>query len=214
MSQNRLIVIEGPIGVGKTSLAHLLAHELKADLILEKVEENPFLPHFYQDPEKWAFQTQLFFLLSRYRQLEELLQQSLFSDTTLTDYFFPKDRIFAYMNLREEELVLYEQIYQLLNPTVPKPDLVVFLQAHTDALLDRIIERGRPYEKEIRPEYLRNLNEAYNKFFFHYDESPLLVVQTSDIDFVHDQADLADLLGQIKQMKKGREYYHPTGHSS
>jgi deoxyadenosine/deoxycytidine kinase len=210
MSQNRLIVIEGPIGVGKTSLAHLLAHELKADLVLEKVEENPFLPHFYGDPNKWAFQTQLFFLLSRYRQLEELVQQSLFSETTLTDYFFPKDRIFAYMNLREEELVLYEQIYQLLNPTVPKPDLVVFLQAHTDALMDRIIERGRPYEKEIRPEYLRNLNEAYNRFFFHYDESPLLVVQTSDIDFVHNQADLADLLGQIKQMKKGREYYHPT----
>ncbi len=210
MSQNRLIVIEGPIGVGKTSLAHLLAHELKADLILEKVEENPFLPHFYQDPEKWAFQTQLFFLLSRFRQLEDLVQQSLFSETTLTDYFFPKDRIFAYMNLREEELVLYEQVYQLLNPTVPKPDLVVFLQAHTDALLDRIVGRGRPYEKEIRPEYLRNLNEAYNRFFFHYDESPLLVVQTSDIDFVHNQADLADLLIQIKQVKKGREYYHPT----
>jgi len=213
MSQNRLIVIEGPIGVGKTSLAHLLAHELKADLVLEKVEENPFLPHFYHDPGKWAFQTQLFFLLSRFRQLEELVQQSLFSETTLTDYFFPKDRIFAYMNLREEELVLYEQVYQLLNPTVPKPDLVVFLQAHTDALLDRITGRGRPYEKEIRPEYLRNLNEAYNRFFFHYDESPLLVVQTSDIDFVHNQADLADLIDQIKQMKKGREYYHPTGKS-
>ena len=209
-SQNRLIVIEGPIGVGKTSLARLLAQDLKADLVLEKVEENPFLSHFYQDPDKWAFQVQLFFLLSRSRQLEELVQQSLFSETTLADYFFPKDRIFAYMNLREEELVLYEQIYRLLDPKIPKPDLVVFLQAHSDALLDRIQQRGRTYEKEISSDYLRNLNEAYNRFFFHYDESPLLVVQTSDIDFVHDPSHLADLATQIKQMKKGKEYYHPT----
>jgi deoxyadenosine/deoxycytidine kinase len=210
MGSNRLIVIEGAIGVGKTTLAQLLAQALKADLLLEKAEENPFLPQFYQDPEKWAFQTQLFFLLSRARQLEELVQQSLYADTTITDYFFPKDRIFAYMNLREEELVLYEQIYKILNPHIPKPDLVIFLQAHTEALLDRIQQRGRSYEKEIRPEYLRNLNDAYNRFFFHYDESPLLVVETSDIDFVQNQADLTDLVTQVKQMRRGKEYYHPT----
>ena len=210
MASNKLIVIEGAIGVGKTTLAQLLAQEMKADLLLEKVEENPFLPQFYQDPGKWAFQTQLFFLLSRARQLEELVQQSLYADTTITDYFFPKDRIFAYMNLREEELVLYEQIYKILNPNIPKPDLVIFLQAHTEALLDRIQQRGRVYEKEIRPEYLRNLNDAYNRFFFHYDESPLLVVETSDIDFVRNRADLTDLVTQVKQMRRGKEYYHPT----
>ncbi len=210
MGSNRLIVIEGPIGVGKTTLAQLLAQELKADLLLEKVEENAFLPKFYQDPGKWAFQTQLFFLLSRARQLEELVQQSLYADTTITDYFFPKDRIFAYMNLREEELVLYEQIYKILDPHIPKPDLVIFLQAHTEALLDRIQQRGRPYEKEVRTEYLRNLNDAYNRFFFHYDESPLLVVETSDIDFVRNRADLTDLVTQVKQMRRGKEYYHPT----
>ncbi|TAK07398.1 MAG: deoxynucleoside kinase [Candidatus Manganitrophaceae bacterium] len=210
MGSNRLIVIEGAIGVGKTTLAQLLAQELKADLLLEKVEENPFLPKFYEDPGKWAFQTQLFFLLSRARQLEELVQQSLYADTTITDYFFPKDRIFAYMNLREEELVLYEQIYKILNPNIPKPDLVIFLQAHTEALLDRIQQRGRVYEKEIRPDYLRSLNDAYNRFFFHYDESPLLVVETSDIDFVRNRADLADLVTQVKQMRRGKEYYHPT----
>jgi len=210
MGSNRLIVIEGAIGVGKTTLAQILAQELKADLLLEKVEENPFLPKFYEDPGKWAFQTQLFFLLSRARQLEELVQQSLYADTTITDYFFPKDRIFAYMNLREEELVLYEQIYKILNPNIPKPDLVIFLQAHTEALLDRIQQRGRVYEKEIRPDYLRSLNDAYNRFFFHYDESPLLVVETSDIDFVRNRADLADLVTQVKQMRRGKEYYHPT----
>ncbi|MFY9268516.1 MAG: deoxynucleoside kinase [Candidatus Manganitrophaceae bacterium] len=209
MSPNRLIVIEGPIGVGKTTLAQLLAQEMGADLVLEKVEENPFLPLFYQNPEKWAFQTQISFLFSRARQMETLLQQSLYTDMTITDYFFPRDRIFAYMNLKEEELVLYEQIYKLLNPNVPKPDLVVFLQADTDTLFDRIRQRGRPYEKEIRPLYLRNLNEAYNRFFFLYDESPLLIVQASDITLLQRPDDLAHLVAQIKQLKRGKEYYHP-----
>ncbi len=209
LNENRLIVIEGPIGVGKTSLAKLLSRELNAELLLEDVEENPFLHKFYRDTQKWAFQTQLFFLLSRSRQLETLIQQSLFSAVTLTDYFLPKDRIFAYLNLTEEELVLYEQIYKLLNMTLPKPDLVVFLQANTDALLKRINHRGRDYEKALHPEYLVGLNEAYNHFFFYYEESPLLVIQTDDIDFVNHPEDLADLVKRIKEMKKGKVYYHP-----
>jgi len=209
LSDNRLIVIEGPIGVGKTSLAKLLSGDLNAELLMEDVEENPFLHKFYRDTQKWAFQTQLFFLLSRSRQLETLTQQSLFSQVTLTDYFLPKDRIFAYMNLTEEELVLYEQIYKLLNMTAPKPDLVVFLQANTEALLRRINHRGRDYEKALHPEYLSGLNEAYNHFFFYYEESPLLVIQTDDIDFVKYPDDLADLVKRIKEMKKGKVYYHP-----
>lgn len=209
-SGNRLIVVEGPIGVGKTSFSKLLAQAFSAELVLEKIDENPFLPQFYQDTEKWAFQAQLFFLLARFRQLQDLAQQSLFSKTTVTDYFFQKDRIFAYLNLSEEELVLYEQIYKLLNPRVPQPDLVVFLCADTDRLLDRIRQRGRDYEKGIPPAYLASLNEAYNRFFFQYEESPLLVVQTGDIDFVRDPADLADLITQVNQMKRGKAYYHPV----
>lgn len=205
----RYIVIEGPIGVGKTSLAHLLAKELNARLFLEKVEDNPFLARFYQDRHQFAFQTQIFFLLSRYRQLGFLQQQDLFSSVMLSDYFLPKDRIFAALNLNPEELSLYDQIYALLNPRIPMPDLVIYLQAETNALMQRIKLRGRDYENGMEWDYLASLNQAYNDFFFYYKDTPLLVIQTTEIDFVKSRADLEDLLDKITQMKKGTQYYVP-----
>ncbi len=205
----KYLVIEGPIGVGKTSLAKLLAREMDARIVLERAEDNPFLKEFYKDPKRFAFQTQIFFLLSRYRQLQELSQMDLFERTTVTDYFFPKDRIFASINLDESEMALYQQLYFLLNPTIPTPDLVVYLQAGPEILMDRVRHRGLEYEKPLTPDYLDALNQAYNDFFFQYTDSPLLVVQTSEIDFVSRRADLDDLLHQIKQMKKGTQYYVP-----
>jgi len=209
MEDPRYIVIEGPIGVGKTSLAKFLSEELKARLIFEKTEDNPFLKEFYLHPKQWAFQTQVFFLLSRYRQLEALSQMDIFSKGMISDYFFPKDRIFAMITLDSGELALYQQIYNLLNPHVPIPDLVIYLQASTPTLMQRIRQRGREYEMEISEDYLERLNQAYNQFFFHYTTSPLLVVQTGEIDFVKRRADLEDLIRQIRQMKKGTQYYVP-----
>jgi deoxyadenosine/deoxycytidine kinase len=205
----KIITIEGAIGVGKTTLARQMAERLQAEIHLEEVEENPFLPQFYSDPPRWAFQTQLFFLLSRYRQLQPLAQQSLFAETTVTDYLFAKDRIFASVNLTEEEWGLYRQVYDLLDPKIFKPDLVIFLQADVGVLVERITRRGREYEKPIRRDYLRELIEAYNRFFFHYDASPILVVQTDEIDFAHNPDDFDDLMQQVGQMKQGRIHYHP-----
>lgn len=205
----KYIVIEGPIGVGKTSLAQLLAKELNARLSLEKVEDNPFLARFYQDRRQFSFQTQIFFLLSRYRQLESLTQQDLFSAVTLSDYFMPKDRIFATLNLEPDELTLYDQIYSLLNPRIPKPDLVIYLQAETHVLMRRIKQRGREYENGMEWDYLAALNQAYNDFFFYYNDTPLLVIQTSEIDFVKSRADLEDLLEKMTHMGKGTQYYIP-----
>jgi deoxyguanosine kinase len=205
----KYLVIEGPIGVGKTSLAKLLAREMDARIVLERAEDNPFLKEFYKDPKRFAFQTQIFFLLSRYRQLQELSQMDLFERTTVTDYFFPKDRIFASINLDSSEMALYQQLYFLLNPTIPTPDLVVYLQAGPEILMDRVRHRGLEYEKPLTPDYLDALNQAYNDFFFQYTDSPLLVVQTSEIDFVNRRADLDDLIHQIKTMKKGTQYYVP-----
>jgi deoxyadenosine/deoxycytidine kinase len=205
----RYIVTEGPIGVGKTSLTTLLAEELEARLILEQAEENPFLTSFYQDPTRYRFQTQMFFLLSRFSQQQEMAQPDLFSRITISDYLFDKDRIFAYLNLDEHELALYEQFYKVLEPKIVKPDLVIFLQADTDMLLKRIKQRGRPFEKEINQDYIAAVNEAYSHFFFRYNESPLLVINTSDIDYVHRREDLDDLLKQILNMKQGTQYYVP-----
>jgi deoxyadenosine/deoxycytidine kinase len=205
----RYIVIEGPIGVGKTSLTKLLAKEFNARSILEKPEENPFLPSFYQDRKKYAFQTQIFFLLNRFQQQKEIAQLDLFNQVTLCDYLFAKDRIFASLNLDDHELALYEQIFRLLTGQIPSPDLVIFLQAKPEVLLHRIKSRNHPYEKEIDLEYLKILTEAYNYYFFHYDDTPLLVVNTSEIDFVNREEDFSQLVREIHQMKKGTWYFIP-----
>ena len=205
----RYIVVEGPIGVGKTSLAKLLAKEFNARCILENVGDNPFLPHFYEDRKKYAFQAQIFFLLNRFQQQREIAQLDLFNQITFCDYLFDKDRVFASVNLDDHELALYEQVFHLLNVQISSPDLVIFLEAKPEVLLHRIKSRNVPYEREIDIEYLKTLTEAYNYYFFHYDQSPLLVVDTSEIDFVSRRQDLDQLLREIKQMKKGTWYFIP-----
>jgi deoxyguanosine kinase len=205
----RYIVTEGPLGVGKTSLTNLLAEELGARLVLERAEDNPFLTDFYKDSARFRFQTQMFFLLNRYRQQEEMAQPDLFTRITISDYLFAKDRIFAYLNLNDHEISLYEQIYKMLEPKIVRPDLVIFLQADTDTLLRRIKLRNRSFEKDINHDYIAAVNEAYNQYFFHYSETPLLVINTSDIDFVHRRQDLDDLLKQVLGMKQGTQYYVP-----
>lgn len=203
------VVIEGPLGVGKTSLAMLLAEKLNAQVFLEDVEENPFLIKFYQNPEKYAFQTQIFFMLRRYRQAVEVGQMDLFQRAAVSDYLFDKDRIFARTNLGDDEFWLYEQLFQILKKRLSPPDLVIFLQATTEVLMKRIRKRNRKFEKTINFKYLDKINQAFNAFFFHYSESPLLVVNASNIDFVHVPEDFEDLVEHIKQMKAGTQYYIP-----
>ena len=209
MEKSRYIAIEGPIGVGKSSLADLLAKELGGKTLLEAVDDNPFLPRFYGDIKKYAFQTQLFFLLSRYQQQKETFQQDLFNASIVSDYLFAKDRIFAYLNLDENELCLYEQVYRLLDTRIPKPDLVIYLQASTSVLLERISIRNIDYEKSVKEEYLAKLVDAYNRYFFYYSDTPLLVVNTSEIDFVNNPDDLSNLVKEIKSMKGGAQHYIP-----
>ncbi len=209
MNRPRFLVVEGPIGVGKTSLVQLLAPRLGAATLLETPEENPFLAPFYRDMRVHAFQAQMFFLLHRYRQQGELAQFDLFRQTLLCDYLFAKDKIFAYLTLDENELVLYEKIHDLLQVRVPKPDLVIYLQAATEVLLQRIALRGKLYERDMDRQYLEDLNSAYNHFFFHYSASPLLVVNTNDLDFVNRKQDLEDLIKQINEVRGGTHYYVP-----
>ncbi|MEI6845899.1 MAG: deoxynucleoside kinase [Candidatus Firestonebacteria bacterium] len=206
---NKYIVVEGPIGVGKTSLVDLISREFRFKTVLEVVEENPFLPKFYKEMKNYAFQTQLFFLLNRYKQQQALFQNELFSSGIMADYLFEKDRIFAYVNLDESELVLYEKLYAILKPQVPKPDLVIYLQANTETLIKRIKLRGRAYEKTISHEYLERLNKAYSEYFFRYKETPLLIINTNEIDFVHKMGDFNDLIKTIREMKAGTKYYLP-----
>ncbi len=206
---NTYIVVEGPLGVGKTSLATLLADRLNGVAVLEKTEDNPFLPDFYKDPQKFRFQTQLFFLLRRYQHCSEIIQMNLFRNVVISDYLFQKDRLFAGVNLDENEFWLYDQIFHLLEQRVVNPDLVIFLQARTEVLMDRIKKRGRKYEKGLSWEYLDTINQAFNEFFFHYSASPLLVVDASDIDFVHIPEDLDDLVREINSMGTGTQYYIP-----
>jgi deoxyadenosine/deoxycytidine kinase len=206
----RSIAVEGVIGVGKTSLARLLARSLDARLNLEVVEENPFLARFYDDPRRYAFPTQIFFLLSRYRQQQEFFQQDLFQLRIVSDYLFAKDRIFANINLSDDELRLYDRLVVELEARVPTPDLVVFLQASVDVLMARIARRGRDYERDMPRSYIESLSEAYKHFFFHYSESPLLVVNTNDIDFVHSRAHFEDLRRAIESPFQGVQYYTPA----
>jgi deoxyguanosine kinase len=188
----RYIAIEGPIGAGKTTLAQILAERSGARLVLEPVEENPFLPQFYDDARKYAFQAQLFFLLSRFQQQQALHQQELFTNSTIADYLFAKDGA--------------------LGPRVVRPDLVIYLRARTEVLLQRIKRRGRAYERQIDPRYVESLATAYNDFFFHYDETPLLVVNTSDIDLVGSDEDVEALATVIRRHRKGTQHYLPGGH--
>jgi deoxyguanosine kinase len=206
----RYIVIEGPIGVGKTTLAQLLGDRLGGRVVLEPVEENPFLAGFYADRRKHAFQTQLFYLLSRFQQQQALTQGDLFGQSTIADYLFAKDRIFAALTLSQDELALYERVFELVGSRVVKPDLVVYLQARTDVLATRIRKRGRELERHFDGGYLEALARAYNDFFFHYDETPLLIVNASDID-LEDPADADALIQVIRRHRKGTTNYVPLG---
>ena len=207
----RYLAIEGPVGVGKTALAERLALRLDATAILEDAD-NPFLADFYQDKPGAAFQTQLFFLLNRHRQLAGLRQSDLFRQVSICDYLFDRDRIYAYLSLDDNELFIYQRLYDLLVRDVPNPDLVVYLQAPTDLLLKRLRDRSRDPEQQalrLDQSYMKELNEAYQHFFFHYTATPLLVVETSQIDFGRSDDAVDDLLRQVRSMGRGTQYYVP-----
>ena len=203
------ISIEGSIGVGKTSLAKILSERLDAKLILEEFEENPFLIEFYNNPQRYAFQTQLFFLLSRYKQQQQLQQTDLFTKTLISDYMFIKDRLFAALNLNDKEMSLYNTIASILEKSISNPDLVIFLQSDTDRLMQNIKKRGREYEKTIDWKYIDALNQMYNEYFFRYESSPLLIINTNDIDFVNNKNDLEEIMNFIRTPGEGTRYYNP-----
>ena len=196
--------------MGKTSLVEALAARFDSSKVLE-ILENPFLEDFYADKPGAAFQAQLFFLLSRYRQLIGLAQKDLFSRLVIADYLLEKDKIFAYLNLTDDELIIYDKLYALLEVNVARPDLIIYLQAGTDVLMDRIRKRSRAVEANLSEKYIAEVNRSYNHFFFHYTATPLLVVNTGDIDFVSREEDLEDLIEQINSMERGVQYYVPLG---
>ncbi len=211
MSEVKYIAIEGVIGAGKTSLAKKLAAKLGANLILEEFEKNPFLEKFYDNRKRYAFQTQMFFLFNRYKQQQLLDQEDLFSSYVVADYFFDKDKIFAYLNLEGEELRLYENIFPLLQRNLRKIDLVVYLQSSVDRLMFNIKKRGRKIERNITRKYITELSRAYNDFFFKYNNTPLLIVNTTDIDFVNKESDFEELYKQIFREDRGFiEYFNPV----
>lgn len=200
--------------MGKTSLARLLAERLHARLLLEEPEENPFLEDFYKDPRRHAFATQMFFLVSRYQELSELNQPDLFHEAVVSDYMFQKDRIFANLNLSDRELALYDKIAPVLERDIPAPSLVVYLQASPEVIWSRIQQRGRPYERIMDPKYTATLAEAYNYFFFHFRDAPLLVVNTNEMNFVDRRADLEELVARIESHQEGVAYLSPGGSGS
>ncbi len=204
------IAIEGPIGVGKTSLVKLLAEKLSARTILEQFEENPFLADFYDDPERFAFQTQLYFLLQRYQQQQELKQVDIFHNLIVTDYMFVKDRLFASLNLNEKEMALYETVANLLERNVINPDLVIYLQADTDTLMKNIHKRKRSFEKNMSRDYIDALNQVYNEYFFRYQDTPLLIINTNNIDFVNKKKDLEEIINMIRKPITGTKFFNPA----
>ncbi len=203
------VVVEGPVGVGKTSLAQKISLAFGSDLLLERPEENPFLERFYQSRKTFALPTQLFFLFQRARQMQEWKQRDLFAPTRVADFLLEKDRLFARLNLDDDELRLYEQVYAQLKIDLPVPDLVICLQAPVDVLLERVRRRGIPMERSIEREYLEQLNAAYTHFFYHYTESPLLVVNAAEVNFVESETDFQSLLGYIRNARSGRHFFNP-----
>ena len=205
----RFIVVEGPIGVGKTSLARRLATSFSAEPVLEQAAANPFLERFYRNPRAAAFPTQLYFLFQRAQQLAGLTQQDLFAPVRVSDYLLEKDRLFARITLDEAEYQLYEQVHAKLGILAPKPDLVIYLQAPVDVLIERIAKRGIDFEQYIERDYLQRLNEAYARFFHEFESAPLLIVNAAAIDPINNQGDYDELLAAIQRMKRGRLYYNP-----
>jgi deoxyguanosine kinase len=205
----QFIVVEGPIGVGKTSLVRRLCTSLSAEAVLEQAAQNPFLERFYRNPRAGALPAQLYFLFQRAQQLAGLQQQDLFTRRRVADYLLEKDRLFARVTLDDAEYSLYEQVYAKLDIQTPKPDLVVYLQAPVDVLLERVARRGIEYEQHIERSYLERLNEAYARFFHEYAAAPLLIVNAASIDPINNQADYDELLSAIRRMKRGRLYYNP-----
>jgi len=198
------------LGVGKTSLAIKLAEKINGQTLLEHTNDNPFLDKFYQNPKRYGFQIQMFFLLRRYQHSLEIRQKGLFKSVIVSDYLFDKDRIFARTNLDDNEFWLYEQLFQLLRKRIPVPDLVIFLQAKTEVLMERIRKRDVEYERSINFRYLDEINQAFNNFFFHYSDAPMLVVNASNIDFVNIPEDFEDLVNEIRKIKSGTQYYVPV----
>ncbi|MDZ4713598.1 MAG: deoxynucleoside kinase [bacterium] len=207
----KYIAIEGVIGVGKTTLAKKLSDRLNAKLILENFEDNPFLEKFYNDPVSYAFHTQMYFLMSRYKQLQEIKQIDLFHEYYVSDYIFEKDKIFAYLNLQDDELKLYEKIVSLIERSIVVPDLIIYLQSTVQRLMQNIRHRDRDIEKEMKEDYIKDLNEGYNYFFFRYKATKVMIVNSADIDFVNSEKDFENLISEIlKPEHSAIEYYNPV----
>lgn len=213
MSVPNYIAIEGVIGAGKTTLTEMLARRLEAEPLHDEAYSNPFIKDFYKDKKRYAFSAQLYFLLTRYQQQQNLVERDLFAQRIVADYSFIRDHIFATVNLSERELILYEKILPLLQSSIPRPDLTIYLQTSTSVLLERIKKRSINFERTIDEDYIQGLNDAFNYYFFHYDDSPLLVVKTDLIDFVENSKDFDNIVEMIQKPISGKKYYVPAGHT-